>query len=190
MKQIQVQKYRRMVYSVFIIAALLYSVWSCIDGISTAMQTQMESYLQKQAHRAAQSALAGEEDQVFVSLRRDQNDYITAVTVNGILLNQLQMEYISALNNVTAPCCYSLSMADLLGCRVLSFLPWRIKIPCRAAIIWESNILSRTLENNDRSKQFQLLLVVSGTAEHFVGMESTYQQELLLYETVIYATAS
>lgn len=188
MKRYQIQQYRQILYVLLLAAALVYAVWSCIAGISKAIQIQMGAYLQKQAHTAALSVLAGEEDRAFVSLRRDQNDHITAVTVNGILLNQLQMEYLSALDHTAEPCSVSLSAADLLGCKLLSFLPWRMKVSCRPTIVWESNILSRTIECSDHTKQFQLLLAVSGNAEHFAGMKTTYQQELLLYETVIYTT--
>ena len=85
MKRYQIQQYRQILYVLLLAATLVYAVWSCIAGTSKAIQMQMGAYLQKQAHTAALSVLVGEEDRAFVSLRRDQNDHITAVTVNGII---------------------------------------------------------------------------------------------------------
>ncbi len=181
---------KRNYYLLLIFAALIYSAFLCVSGIRAATAKQMQEHLYSQMQQAVLQILAGEENQVFVHLRRDRNDDITAITVNGILLSQLQMRYHEALTTSPAKCSIRLTAADLLGSRLFAFIPGSITLSCAPETEWEAAVVSRTLENDEKSRQFQLVLMTKGIANHTALFHAELEEEILLYETVIYTAAT
>lgn len=177
-------------YCLLLLAALLYSIFLCISSIRDAATRQMQELLYIQMQTALLNTLAGEENQVFVHLRRDNNNDITAVTVNGILLSQLQVRYRDALTAAAHPK-YKIrfTTADLLGSKLFAWIPGSISLSCKPEIRWDATVVSRTLEQIDDSKQFQLVLMTTASANCVTWLHAELREEVLLYETVIYTAA-
>ena len=172
-----------------ILAALLYSLFVSITGIRSAITQQIQITLQQQIYSAQQTALEGEGTIEPVSLRRDQNHQITAVTVNGILLNQLQTEYSQQLLQCATAYPIRLSVADLLGSKWLSWLPGGISFTLHPVVTWDAEVISRTFSDADSTRCFQVILVTNSDAAVFPWQRITLQDELILFEAVLYHTA-
>ena len=145
--------------------------------------------VQQQIYSAQQTALEGEGTIEPVSLRRDQNHQITAVTVNGILLNQLQTEYSQQLLQCATAYPIRLSVADLLGSKWLSWLPGGISFTLHPVVTWDAEVISRTFSDADSTRCFQVILVTNSDAAVFPWQRITLQDELILFEAVLYHTA-
>ena len=181
-----IYKQKKHVLSYFILlVGILYAAYISYSGVQATMVKQMRSYLTNQMQQAQRHTFLVEDDLILVRLRRDGNNNITAVTVDGILLNQLQMKYQTALNTVSTYV-FRISMADMIGSRLLFWLPGEWSISCHPEIAWYTIIKSRTLEQVDGVKIFQLILTTECTAEWCSFFKTELNEEVLLFETVIY----
>ena len=171
-----------------LLAGILYAAYMSYSGVQAAMIKQMDSYLMNQIQHAQRSAFPAEDELVLVRLRRDGNQNITAVTVDGILLNKLQKEYQNALN-VDSTYAFRLSTADVLGRNFFFWVPGKWSISCRPEIAWHSIIKSRTLEQVDGVRIFQLVLTTECTAKLYFLFCTELHEEVLLFETIIYTPA-
>ena len=179
-------KQKKWLRQVLILAALLYSLFLSITGIYSAVTQQIQITLQQQISSAKQAALEGEEMFEPVYLRRDQNHQITAITVNGILLNQLQAEYSHQLLQCATTYPVRLSVADILGSKWLSWFPGGISFTLRPAVTWKAEVISRTFSNTDSTRCFQVVLVTNSAATVFPWQQITLQDELILFEAILY----
>lgn len=171
-----------------ILAAFIYSVVMCVSGVRSATLRQMKKALHAQIQESMFQTLAGEEDRVYVHLQRDKNYAVTSVTVNGILLNQLQMRYHKALTITPLNYQIRLTAADLLGSKLFSFIPGHIIVSLAPSVEWETNIISRTLTNDPRSNRFQLVMITKARAVSVLFLHVELEEEVLLYETIIYTS--
>lgn len=190
MKRYRKRISRRFFNCIVIFAALLYSGWFCVSGFQSSAFQQIQEYLIMQVNHAAFLTLEEQADQNFVSLRRDSNHDIIAVTVNGILLSQLQMQYQNTLESTPSQCNLELHISDLIGGFLFSWIPGRIRTSCTVKTNWDASIISRTIEENEHTIRFQLILVTNGTAKYFSLFDAAIHEELMLYETTIYTTGT
>lgn len=168
--------------------AIIYSVGLCAVNAHIAISNKAEEQLAAIAHQALMETLKGEEQQAFVHLRRDASSNITAITVNGVLLSQLQIRYLNKLQSSEHTWKMEVPISELLGGRILSWVPGKVTLSCQPVISWEAAVLSRTVELNDTTKQFQLLLTTGGTANWLLHiMDADIKLETIIYETIIYS---
>lgn len=171
-----------------ILAAFIYSAVMCVSGVRSATLRQMEKALHTQMQESMLQTLAGEEDRVYVHLQRDKNHAVTSVTVNGILLNQLQMRYHKALTVTSWNYQICLTAADILGSKLFSFVPGHITVSLTPSVEWNVNIISRTLTNDPNSNRFQLVMITKAHAATVLFLHAELEEEVLLYETIIYTS--
>lgn len=176
---------RRIFNFMIIFAALLYSGWLCFSGIHSSVLQQVREHLMMQIQDAAFSVLEEQEMYPFVSLQRDANHNIVAVSVNGIALSQLQMKYQTMLKAAPSYCNLELRLSDLLGTGLFSWIPGGIQTSCKVKVNWDASIVSRTIEVNKQVIHFQLILITNGTATCFSFLQPNIREELVLYETMI-----
>ena len=170
---------------VILLLSIIYVTYSSYIGIKTALTKQICLFLTEQIQQAQQCVFHPESEHVLVRLRRDQNENITAVTVDGIMLNQLQIEYQKALTK-NHFCSVHLSVADILGSKLLFWLPGKWQISCHLETTWRTAIKTRTLEQINGVKVFQLILTTECNAAWYEFFHTAICEDVLLYETVIY----
>ncbi len=185
MKHFVGSKCKKKVYSILIPAALLYSLFLCITGVHTAISKQMELHLFQRIWAAQQFALEGEEQTDPVYLRRDQNNQITAITVNGILLNQIQAQYSQFLYKDTSAYPVRLNAADFLG-KLFFWVPGSLSFSVSPEVKWDAEVLSRTFSQDETTRCFQVILTTTGNARVFPWQNIKIQEELVLYEALLY----
>lgn len=130
--------------------------------------------------------LAQYTDSDLVQLRRDYCGSITAISVNGVLLNQLKSQYLQALTAGVQHWRTKLPLSDFLGIPVLFWLPWRIPLDLTPQVRWQVTILSRTVRTEEGELRYQLILETIGRENGRIPLRSTeVRQETLLFETVL-----
>ena len=180
-------KRKKQIYRFLLPVALFYSIYLSFTGIHTAITQQMQSNLLLQITAAQQQALEGEEELDPVYLKRDQNNQIIAIAVNGIVLNQIQGVYYQFLQQGNAEYTVCLTAADLLGSKLLFWIPGSIPVALRPNIHWEAEIRSRTFVQDDTTRHFQVVLVTTGTATVSPWQELSVHEERVLYEALLYS---
>lgn len=178
---------KRFLNCMILFAALLYSGWLCFSGIRNAVSQQVQHFLRCQAQDVALLVLNEKEESTFVYLRRDANNDITAVSVNGVLLSQLQIQYQKALEASSAHCNLDLRLSDVLGSDLFSWLPGRFTASYRMKPNWNTSVVSRTIKHDENTTQFQVLLIAKGTANACAWFDADICEELILFETMLYA---
>ncbi len=184
MRKICVRNCRKQIYHILIPAALLYSIFLCITSVHTAISKQLELHLLQQVWSAQQYALRENMQTDPVYLRRDQNNQITAVTVNGILLNQLQGQYSQFLYQNTSAYQIRLKTADFLG-NLFFWVPGSFSFTIHPEVQWDTKVLSRTFSQDAATRCFQVILTTHGEAKIF-RQRIKIREELILYEALLY----
>ena len=185
MKQFNKSRYRTLVYIVVIPVALLYSFVCCITNISNAISRQLEIHLLQNVWEAQMSALEVEGRTDPVYLRRDRNNQITAITVDGILLNQLQTQYIQYLFKKSSACQIQLKAKDLLG-NLFFWIPGSVSLYVQPDIHWDVKVCSRTFYQDASTRCFQIILTTAGE-NRSIFPRLKIQEELILYEALLYS---
>jgi hypothetical protein len=185
MKQFNKSRYRTLVYLVVIPVALLYSFVCCITNISNAISRQLEIHLLQNVWEAQMSILEAEGRIDPVYLRRDRNNQITAITVDGILLNQFQAQYSQYLYKKAPSCLIQLKAKDILG-NLFFWIPGSVSLYVRPDIHWDVKVCSRTFYQDTTTRCFQIILTTAGE-NRSIFSRLKIQEELVLYEALLYS---